>query len=145
MAADPLAQFRKKPLAATEASPVAVTEPEGYVAFEAKDMVSRLRIRRANDPTRAPGYAYLLDVMYDERFGLNFVLIYTFMIVLVRGKNLQAVAAAIESGNAEFIQEFDAERWARPKDAKAPFIESIKVEIKEDGPDLDAAEKKGTE
>ncbi len=43
----------------------ASAEPDGYVAFDAKDNVARLRIRRANDPARAPGYAYLLDILSD--------------------------------------------------------------------------------
>ncbi len=111
-------------------------EPGEYVAFDAKDKVTRLRISRANDPTRSPGYAYLLDIVYDGDFGTNFVLVYTFLMVLVRGKNLQPVIMALEMGTADFIQEFDADRWQIPKDEKAPFIESIEVVVQENGPSI---------
>jgi len=138
---DPLAQFRKKPAGATEPPP---GEPEGYVAFGTKDKVERLRIRRAFAPTRSPGYAYLLDIAYDGPFGTNFVLVYTFLMVLVRGKNLQPVVMALESGTADFIQEFDSDKWERPKDEKAPFIESIEVVVKENGEGAAEAEKVST-
>lgn len=130
---DPLAQFRKKPIL-----PGAQTKPpigtDEYVAFDAKDKVDRLKIRRANDPTRSPGYAYLLDVVYDGSYGTNFVLVFTFLMVLVRGRNLQAVTAGLEMGTVDFIQEFDPDRWQLPKDDKAPFIESIEVVVQESGP-----------
>ncbi len=125
---DPLAQFRRKPVAVADATATG----EGYAAFGAKDRVERLRIRRAMGPTRSPVYNCLLDVAYDGDYGTNFVLTYTFMIVLVRGKNLQAIIAAIEAGTAHFIQEFDADQWAKP-DSTAPFIESIEVVGQEKG------------
>ena len=130
---DPLAQFRKTPIL-----PSGQTKPpigaDEYVAFDAKDKVDRLKIRRANDPTRSPGYAYLLDIVYDGPFGTNFVLVYTFLMVLVRGRNLQGLTSALEMGTVDFIQEFDPERWQMPKDDKAPFIESIEVVVQESGP-----------
>jgi hypothetical protein len=132
---DPLAQFRRKPLIPTAES----EPPEGpdeYVAFEAKDRVSRLRIRRVNHPTRAPGYDYLLDPMYDEPYGTNFVLHFTFMTVLVRGRNLLPVVTAIELGTADYIQQFDPARWPKPKEEKAPVIESIEIDVHENGPSV---------
>ncbi len=129
---DPLSQFRKRvPGAATDSTPPKGTDE--YVAFDAKDKVDRLKIRRANDPTRSPGYAYLLDIVYDGPFGTNFVLVYTFLMVLVKGRNLQNVITALEMGTADFIQEFDADRWQVPADTKAPFIESIEVVVQEGG------------
>lgn len=140
---DPLAQYRKKPAGAAETTPPPQT-PDEYVAFDAKDKVDRLKIRRANDPTRSPGYNYLLDVVYDGAFGTNFVLVYTYMMVMVRGKNLQPVITAVEMSTADFIQEFDSDRWQKPKDAKAPFIESIEVVIQQSGPSISESEKSGT-
>ena len=110
--ADPLAQYRRRPASGAGAAAEA-TPPKGgdeYVAFEAKDKVDRLTIIRANDPSRSPAYPYLLDVAYDGHIGTNFVLVYTFMMVLVRGKNLQPVINALKMGTASFIQEFDASR-----------------------------------
>jgi len=103
--ADPLSHFRKTPAAPSGGGPAAPKEE--YVAFGAKDRVARLRIRRATGPTRSPIYRYLLDVVYDGSYGTNFVLVYTFLMVLVRGQNLQAVVSAIENGMGDFIQEYD--------------------------------------
>ncbi len=139
---DPLAQFRKRP--GGIAAPPTGEGPEVYAAFGAKDKVERLKIRRALAPTRAPGYAYLLDLAYDGSFGTNFVLVYTFMVVMVRGRNLQPVTMALESGTCDFIQEFDAEQWTKPSDPKAPFIESIEVAVKENGEGVADAENVST-
>ena len=142
--ADPLAQYRKQPPGAA-AETTAARDADEYAAFEAKDRVERLKIRRANDPTRSPGYAYLLDVVYDGSYGTNFVLVYTFLMVLVRGRNLQPVILALEMGTAEFIQEFDADRWQEPKDGKLPFIESIEVVVQDSAPSISESEKSGKE
>jgi len=131
---DPLAQYRKKP-AATVSEPPPPKEPDEYMAFDAKDKVDRLQIRQANAQARSPSYGYLLDVAYDGPYGTNFVLYYSFMmIVRVEGRNLQPLIMALQMGTAEFIQEYDPERWSMPKDSKAPFIESIKIAIEQGGP-----------
>lgn len=132
---DPLAHYRKKPIG-TVAEPPPPKGPEEYVAFDAKDKVDRLSIRQANAQSRTPAYGYLLDITHDGPYGTNFVLYYSFMmLVLVEGRNLQPVIMAIQMGTAEFIQEYDSERWPMPpKDSKAPFIESIKVVMEQGGP-----------
>jgi hypothetical protein len=137
---DPLAQFRKRPVGTSADTPPPKGSDE-YVAFDAKDKVDRLKIRRANDPTRSPGYAYLLDIVYDGPYGTNFVLVFTFLMVLVRGRNLQGLITALEMGTADFIQEFDPERWQVPNDEKAPFIESIEVIVQESGPSIADSER----
>jgi len=131
--ADPLAQFRRTPATPSAATPSPPKGADGYVAFATKDKLSRLRIRRAMAPTRSPGYPYLLDVIYDGTYGTNFVLVFTFLMVLVRGKNLQTLVFAIESGMAEYIQEFDPDKWAKPADDSAAFIESIEVVAQDNG------------
>jgi hypothetical protein len=136
---DPLAQYRKKPIGRTEAAPA---EEGGYAAFGTKDKVERLRIRRASAPTRSPGYAYLLDVVYDGSYGTNFVLVYTFLMVMVRGKNLQPLIMALELGTADFLQEFDPEKWEKPA-SDVPFIESIEVVVQESGPSISNTEEIG--
>jgi len=141
--ADPLAQFRKTPAPSGGAGPGKPKEPDEYLAFAAKDKVTRLRIRRAMAPTRSPGYPYLLDVVYDGSYGTNFVLVFTFLMVLVRGKNLQQLVFALESGNVDFIQEFDPDRWGKPKDETAAFIESIEVVVQESASSVSGAEKTG--
>lgn len=136
---DPLAHFRKKPVGVAGSTQPPVGGDE-YVAFDAKDKVDRLKIRPANNPTRSPGYAYLLDVVYDGSYGTNFVLVYTFLMVLVRGKNLQLITTGLEMGTVDYIQEFDPERWQKPADEKAPFIESIEVVVQESGSSISESE-----
>jgi hypothetical protein len=126
---DPLAEFRRKPLDSKAAKTAGPAEPSGYLAFNAKDKVERLRICRASGLIRTPRYVDLLDVVSDEA-GTNFVLIYNFIMVLVAGRNLREVIMALESGTAEWIQEFDADQWPKPADESAPFIQSIEVVVK---------------
>ena len=126
---DPLANFRRR----TADSSPSSTAPDGggYVAFAAKDRVERLKIKRANKPTHAPGYGYLLDIIYDGNHGTNFVLVYTVLGVKVTGKNLQPVIMALLAGTADYIQEFDRAKWPKPLDAKTPVIESIEVVVQD--------------
>lgn len=132
---DPLAQYRRKPAESTPSDSPPPKTPVEYVAFDAKDKVERLSIRQANQQSRTPAYCYLLDITHDGPFGTNFVLYYSFMIiVMVEGKNLQPVIAALQMGSADFIQEYDPDRWPMPRDAKAPLIESIKVVVQQGGP-----------
>ncbi len=144
---DPLAQFRKKAAGAVVEQTPPPKGVDEYLAFDAKDRVARLQIRLAteNALTYSPGYCYLLDVVYSGTNVTEFVLVYTFQMVLVRGSNLQPVAVALQMSTAEFIQEFDASRWPKPKDAKAPFIESIEVISKENGPSPSENNKSGNE
>ena len=123
---DPLAQYRNKTLLPGY-EPVE-KEPETYQAFEAKDRVLRLKIRSAHAPVYSPGYHILLNLVYDGEHGTHFMLVYTILMVLVRGRNLQKVVSAIENGMADYIQEYDPDRWPKP-DADAPVIESVEIKI----------------
>jgi hypothetical protein len=129
---DPLAEFRKTP-PAPRGGPIPPKGTDEYVAFGTKDKVNRLRIRSVMAPVNSPGYHILLNVVYDGEYGTNFVLLYTVLMVLVRGKNLQKVVFAIENGQADFIQEFDPDKWQKPTDANAAIIESIEIKIIEGG------------
>ena len=133
MTGDPLAQFRKSPAIPAGGKMIPPAGIEEYVAFGTKDKVNRLRIHSALAPTHSPTYNILLNIIYDGQYGTNFVLVYTVMMVLVRGKNLQKMVFAIENGMSDFIQEFDADRWQKPKDASAAFIESIEVKVTDGG------------
>ena len=129
---DPLAQYRRtSPTPAGGKLPP--KEEDEYAAFGTKDKVLRLRIHSAAAPVHSPGYNILLDVVSDGRHGTNFVLVYTVLLVLVRGKNLQKTVFALENGMADFIQEFDPDRWEKPTDATAAFIESIEVKVIDKG------------
>jgi hypothetical protein len=139
MADDILAQFRRTPAAPSVVANLPKDTDE-YVAFGTKDKVNRLRIRSAGELTNAPGYNVLVNVVYDGRQGTHFMLVYTVLMVLVRGRNLQKMVFAIENGMADYIQEFDSARWQKPADAGAPFIESIEVKVMERGSEAAEAE-----
>lgn len=135
---DPLAQYRRKPPVSSTAETPPPKAPDEYVAFDAKDKVERLSIRYGKADCRTPSYGYLLDIAHDGKFGTRFVLYYSFMMVVtVDGKNLNPVIMAIQMGTAEFIQEYDPDRWPLPKDSKAPVIESIKIAVEQGGPSSD--------
>jgi hypothetical protein len=130
--ADPLAQFRKVPTD-TKGGVVPPVEVDEYVAFGTKDKVRRLRIRSATPLVHSPGYNLLLDVVSDGQSGTNCILVYTILLVMVQGKNLQKMVFAIENGMADYIQEFDPGRWQKPKDAEAAFIDTIEIKVTEGG------------
>jgi hypothetical protein len=127
---DPLANFRRR-TADFPPSSIPPDGGDGYIAFAAKDRVERLKIKRANKPTHAPGYGYLLDIIYDGNHGTNFVLVYTILGVKVSGKNLQPVIMALLAGTADFIQEYDRALWPKLPDVQSPLIESIEVVVQD--------------
>jgi hypothetical protein len=132
MADDPLSQFRKTPIV-PKGGVMPPTEADEYAAFGTKDKVHRLKIRSSPILVHSPGYNLLLDVVYDGQHGTQFILVYTVLLVLVQGKNLQKVVFAVENGMADFIQAFDPERWQKPQDETAAFIESIEIQVTEGG------------
>jgi hypothetical protein len=103
-----------------------VSAPVGYVAFHAKDRVERLRIRLAGGMTRAPAYQHLADIVSDGT-GAEIVLLFNFLTVTVSGHNLHGLVSALEQGTADFMQEYDRNRWPKPDDKAAPFIAAIEV------------------
>jgi hypothetical protein len=132
MTHDPLAQFRKSPIT-PKGGMLPPKESDEYVAFGTKDKVRRLDIRLVPDMEHSPAYNLLLDVVSDGRGGTNFMLVYTVMLVMVKGANLQKMAFAIKNQMADHIQAFDSERWPKPTDAQAAFIDSIEVKVTEGG------------
>lgn len=126
---DPLAAFRRKASDLENAVRVRPKEPEEYIAFGGKDRVERLEIRRVMAPFRAPRYLLLDDISFDGFFGTNFVLVFSSMIVLVEGKNLQSLIAALKIGTVEFIQDYHPQMWDKPAE-DATVINSIKIVMK---------------
>ena len=147
--ADPLEKYRKSPApglgrggAAVSSAPLAAAPraaAEPYAAYAAKDKAERIQLRPALGPQRAPSYVHLLDIASDGPYGTNFSVVFTFMTVLVRGRNLQAVVAALESVNATFLQQFHPELWPRPAEGDA-VIDVL--EIYANDPAVAAMEKK---
>ena len=129
--ADPLAKFRK----GTSDKPTAVNLPQEadglppYIAFEAKDKIKRLEIRRVMGAYRTPAYAYLLDIIFDGSHGTELVLLYSFMMIKIKGENLHPIILALQKSNCDFIQDFDPRAFAQPA-ADAARIDHIEIIVK---------------
>ena len=122
---DPLAQFRRQQ---TSPQPTNTTTP-GKRFYEAYDKSGKpyayTEIRCVMQPSQSPQSRFFMAAIFSSDFDDAFMLIYSFMAVEVKGKNLREVRRAIQNGRCEFIQEFHEEEFQKPgKDA--PVIESIK-------------------
>jgi|ERR1700722_3718117 len=140
MATDPLKEFRDR--MANEKAPEPALAPSGllvYQAFDAKDKVIRLDIHRAAGPSHALPYAYLLDVIYGRRFYTKFLLVYRFLLIEVKGKNLREVILALKQHRAEYLQEYHPREFEAPE-ADMPFIESIDIIVKDMSEAMHAAD-----
>jgi len=99
--------------------------PEEYAAFHPVDRESkRMHIRPGSAPWFYATSSYLQYIAEDAGRGRVFNLIYGFLVVEVRGRNLQPVVHAIARDCCEFIQQFDLARWKLPEPG-TPVIESI--------------------
>ena len=126
---DPLAKFRSIPQPNRDASNENGGGGEGlppYEAFKAVDKTKRLQIRRMQNTTHSPAYSYLLDVSYDGFRGTELILTYSFMMIKIKGTNLQNTILAVEKHECAFIQEYDPQFFA-PPEPNEPFIESIEI------------------
>lgn len=118
-------------------------DPHFYAAYGVGDRSQeRLEIRRVlgtllPDGSRdaawhAPSYRYLVDVIYDGEYGTELVLAFSFLLVKIKGRNLQALNLAILDGTCSFIQEYHENEFSPPaKDA--PVIVSIEVVVRGGG------------
>lgn len=132
---DPLARFQKSQLIAHEISDKKNKEGlhdyHAFTVMEKSEKVHRLQIRLASGATHSPAYSYLLDVCYDGLHGTELVLIYSFMQVKIKGKNLQSLITAIEKNDCAYLQDYNPNFFNPPKPNEA-VIESIEVKMKEE-------------
>jgi hypothetical protein len=109
-----------------------VTGP-GRVPYVAFNRLSRsqysLKTRPKDDIWRRLNYDALLRIEEDQFYGKAIGLYFTFAVVLIKGRNLQSIADAIDVHQCEYVQEFDSQRWPEPTDEKAPFISELWVEM----------------
>jgi hypothetical protein len=127
MPVDPLAQFRRSPVTPAVKDTAAEAEPDDgkYRAFRAVDREpKRLSVRALGLAWVHATYSYLQYITEDAGRGRMFYIVYGFMVVEVRGRNLGPVVDALRLDNCDFIQQFDAGRWEKPG-AGEPIIESI--------------------
>lgn len=122
---DPLARFRRLRDEPLPTRPKPDTS-RVYVAFDAQDKLISLDIRRTSGASHAPGYGYLLDIIYGARFYTRFVLVFNFMTVTCKGKHLREVVQALKLRKCSYLQEFHPKLFDVPEDGK-PIITSIEV------------------
>jgi len=123
---DVLEQFERK--SKRQSEPVAQSDTRIYEAFKGLDgRHVRLKVLpRAQAWERLP-YRFLLRIMENSDKGTDLTLVFTFLAVAIKGRNLGAVADAIDREKCVFVQEWDALRFDKPTDETAPFIEKITV------------------
>jgi len=126
---------------AEEASHVSSFAPHSqdkpYEAYKPKPRVHHLKIRRPGQGKISPAYRDLLHVSSDDA-GTCFELVFRYLMVRVRGKNLGEVIDAIENHGCDFILEFHASIWKRPETGK-PVIEKVEILGKEQDEGKEAA------
>jgi hypothetical protein len=139
---DPLSQFRRK----ETLPPITNTTIPGKRLYEAYDKSGRpcayTEIRCVMQPSQSPQSRFFMALIFSSDFEDAFTLIYSFMAVEVKGKNLREVRRAIQNGRCEFIQEFHEEEFQAPG-KNEPVIDSIKFVAGEKLEDILTAYKKG--
>lgn len=98
-------------------------EGDAYLAYRPGSKVRRLMVLQHRRLHRAPGYQYLVEVMWEED-GTRIGLVFSHATVLIRGRNLGDLARQLAMEKVQFIQEFNSQKWKKPT-AHEPIIESI--------------------
>lgn len=131
MTANPLDKFRRD----ADLAPVAGKNHLGsslapYEAFKiASKRQLRLKVRPAMRAWERINYGYLLRIVEDGIYGTEIALVFTFSVIVIKGRNLQPIAEAIDAECCEFVQQYDPTRWNKPTDATAPFIEEMTIHV----------------
>lgn len=134
--ADPLAQFRK------EQKPKSDNSRKPYEAYDKRGrQCPYTEILCLSQPSQAPQSRFFLTSIFSADFEDAFTLIYSFMAVEVKGKNLKEVRQAVQSGMCAFIQEYAAEEFFPPRKDE-PVVESIKFIAGEKLNDILASQKR---
>jgi hypothetical protein len=140
---DPLSEFRStKPAPASVAS-ARITGKRPYEAYDKKGRpCPYTEIRCTAQPSQSPQSRFFLAAVFSADFDEAFTLLYSFMAVEVRGRNLREVRQAIQNSRCEFIQEYHEQEFLPPgKDD--PVIESIRFITGDKLDDILAAHKAG--
>lgn len=126
MANDLLNQFRS----GSQPKVVAGPSPVAYEAYKlSHDRQYRLKVRPALRAWERINYSYLHRIVEDGIYGTEIGLIFSFAVILIKGRNLTPIAEAIDRETCELVQQFDASRWPAPTDPKAPFIDKIEIHV----------------
>ena len=144
---DPLVQFRKERTIRTAANDNKAskigTGKKPYEAFDSTGKPSHYtEIRCVLQPSQSPQSRFFMAAAFSADYDDTFTLLYSFMAVEVKGRNLKEVRRAIQTGRCEFIQEYNENEFLKPgKDA--PVIESIRFITGEKLDDILSANKAG--
>jgi hypothetical protein len=118
--------FRKSPILVKQEPGELPPGDDEYTAFHAVDRdQKRLSARAVGLAWVHASDSFLQYVTEDAGRGRMFYIIFGFMVIEVRGRNLSPVVDAIRRDACAFIQQFDAAKWRKPKDTGIPVIESI--------------------
>lgn len=126
---DPLVQFHREQTTRTAANDNKASKTDtGKKPYEAFDSAGKpspyTEIRCVLQPSQSPQSRFFMAVVFSADYDDAFTLLYSFMAVEVKGRNLKEVRRAIQTGRCEFIQEYNENEFLKPgKDA--PVIESI--------------------
>jgi hypothetical protein len=142
---DPLSQFRKAETPARTARATTGNQA-GKRSYEAYDTSGKpcpyTEIRCLLQPSQAPQSRFLMAVVFSSDYDEAMTLIYSFLAVEIKGKNLKEIRRAIQNGRCEFIQEFHANEFVPPAKGE-PVIESIRFITGEKLDDILATYKAG--
>lgn len=127
---DPVSQLRREQTTWTTANDNKAsktgTGKKHYEAFDSTGKPSPYtEIRCVLQPSQSPQARFFLAAVFSADFDDAFTLLYSFMAVEVKGKNLREVRQAIQNGRCEFIQEYHENEFLPPAKGE-PVIESIR-------------------
>jgi hypothetical protein len=142
MADDPLAKWRKTGAKERKAGPrheaeveqaraheATTPEESGYRAFSVleKGISDFLSIVRVEGLVRRFSYNGLVEIADDGDLGTQIVLVFNFgPVVFIYGKSLSKAVLSLCFRRAEYLQEFNPERWGEPEKGE-PVIEKIVI------------------
>lgn len=133
MEENPLDKFRRRTFESPSLPTGNVPTYPGTTQYEAFKVVNkrqtRLKVRPFMRAWERVTYAYLLRIVEDGIYGTEIALVFTFCVIVIRGRNLQPLAEALDAECCEFIQQFDPTQWKMPTDKNAPFIENITIHV----------------
>jgi hypothetical protein len=125
---DPLAQFREgqSPVKAANRSNRASTGKKLYEAYDKKGRsCPYTEILCITQPSQSPQSRFFMAAVFSSDLDDAFTLVYSFLAVEIKGRNLKEIRRAIQNGRCEFIQEFHANEFVPPAKGES-VIEAIR-------------------
>lgn len=118
-------------------------DPRAYEAFHPLDRRQlRVRFCPRDQPWEWLPYASLQRIVTEADHGTRVALIWPYAVVIVYGRNLQALDYAIANESLDFVRAFDPERYDQPAKTNAPVVEKIEIHV-HDVPERAKAEIEG--